>query len=150
MLLLVILRSQHLLKSFPGQRLRNQALKAPKHRVLADRDSLRHRCHHHAWLKLGDLYTFLSGFNSSAAGETLEFVYVHSVSRAVVSVANYRLAWETKQFSSVMCDNCAAIPSAVGLGKGKKLRRRDFSRSISQVTTKEEFVSYKVQQWNHS
>ena len=74
----------------PGQRLLNQALKVPKHRVLADQESLWPRHHHHAWLKLDDSYTSLSGFNSSAVGESLEFVYVHSISHAMVSVADYR------------------------------------------------------------
>ena len=150
MFLLIILWSQLLLKIFLGQKLRNQALKAPKHQVLADRDTFGIDVTiMHGWSQVACTLSY-QGSIKIIAGESLEFVYFHSVSCAMVSVANYRLAWEMKQFSNVMCDNSAIIPSAAGFGTEKKLRRREFVKSISQVTTEEEFVGYKVQQWNCS
>lgn len=42
--------------------------------------------------KAGDSYVFPSWINSLSAGKSLEFVYIHSASPAVVAVSSYSLA----------------------------------------------------------
>lgn len=42
--------------------------------------------------KSGDSYSFPSWVNTLAAGKSIEFVYIHSASQAVVSVSSYTLA----------------------------------------------------------